>query len=85
MTMTHAMRQHVLKLARALRRASEEHGRPNTFSPGELATLYGGPPSMLAGRIGRSFDLMLEVYAELGGGVWGEAPRYTRGRFAVYS
>jgi len=41
------------RLVAALRRAVAEHGAQNSFSPRELATLYGGPPPMLAGRLGR--------------------------------
>jgi hypothetical protein len=73
----------VPQLVSALRRAAEEHGRPNTFGAGELRE-YGGPPAMIAGRIGKRFDLMQRVWALLGHREgWGSCPRYDKGRFAV--
>ena len=77
------MADHVARLARALRRAVDEHGRPNTFGPGELASLCGGPSAMIAGRIGRDIVLMGRLYEAIGGHAWGSAPRYAGGRFAV--
>jgi hypothetical protein len=80
MTLDEGVRQ----LAEALRRAAEQHGRPNTFGPGELEQLYGGPPAMMAGRIGASLDLRCRLWQALGGREgWGSAPRYDRRRFAV--
>lgn len=38
------------RLAVALIRACEEHGRPNSFSPRELFEFHGGPSPRLAGR-----------------------------------
>jgi hypothetical protein len=73
----------VPRLAAALRRAADEHGRPNTFGPRELRE-YGGPPAMIAGRIGKRFDLMQRVWALLGHRKeWGSCPRYEQRRFAV--
>lgn len=37
------------KLAAALCKAIAEHGTPNTFTCGELASLYGAPPSRFQG------------------------------------
>jgi hypothetical protein len=73
----------VPQLVAALRRAAQEHGRPNTFGAGELQA-YGGPPAMIAGRIGKRFDLMRQVWALLGHREgWGSCPRYDKRRFAV--
>jgi hypothetical protein len=73
----------VPQLVTALRRAAKEHGRPNTFGAGELQQ-YGGPPAMIAGRIGKRFDLMGQVWALLGHREgWGSCPRYDKRRFAV--
>lgn len=78
------MEDGVVMLARALREASGLHGRPNTFSPGELETFHRGPPVMLAGRIGKSQRLMHELWKELGlSEGWGSCPRYENRRFAV--
>jgi hypothetical protein len=64
-----------IELARAIRRASEEHGRPNSFSPGELRLLYGGPSPLLAGRIGRRY--IVQLWKLLGGHEgWGSCPVY---------
>ncbi len=40
----------IYRVRRALRRAVDEHGAPNSFSPSELHTLYGGPRPLDAGR-----------------------------------
>ena len=70
-------------LAAALQRASEHHGRPNSFSPGELRE-YGGPPATLAGRVGASSDLRVKLYQALGGRrAWGSAPTYQNRRFGI--
>lgn len=70
------------KLAAALKRAVAEHGRPNIFRCGDLERIYGGPPAMLAGRIGKRYRHAL--WRALGGEQWGgEVPRYTAGVFAV--
>lgn len=62
-------------LAAALRRASDEHGRPNSFGPGELHRLYGGPVPLLAGRIGRRY--IVSLWQTLGGSkAWGSCPVY---------
>lgn len=70
------------KLAAALLRAVAEHGRPNSFRPGELEQLYGGPPAMLAGRVLRRYRHSLWV--ALGGVEWGpEPPTYLAGKIEV--
>ena len=71
------------KLATAIRDATDEHGRPNTFSPGELAWLYDpGMTPMLVGRVLRT--RMVDVWKYLGGrDGWGSCPRYENGRVAV--
>ena len=38
------------QLARALVYAAREHGLPNRFRFGELASMYGGPPPLIAGK-----------------------------------
>ena len=66
------------QLAKALRKAVEHHGQPNSFSPAELHVEYGGPPPMLAGRIGRHF--MGSLFRALGGrDSWGSPPVYAKG------
>ena|SRR3990167_3806343 len=50
---------HAGTLAKALRRAIAENSAPNTFYPRELATHYGGPPTLIAGRIGRREPALL--------------------------
>lgn len=78
------MAEHVATLAKALRRAAEEHGRPNTFGCEELHELYGGPPPMIAGKIGTSVANMGTLYEALGGRAkWGSAPQYSNRRFGV--
>lgn len=73
-----------IRLAAALRRATVQHGRPNTFGPSELEQLYGGPPAMLAGRIGVDYLRRFKLWQALGGyEVWGSCPTYSGGRFAV--
>ncbi len=47
--------EHALRLVAAIRRATEEHGAPNTFSFGELHVHYNGPSPMLAGRAAREW------------------------------
>ncbi len=72
------------KLAQAIKRASEEHGRPNTFGAGELETLYGGPSATLAGKVGANLDRRYALWQCLGGrDGWGSCPTYSGGRFAV--
>lgn len=39
------------RLADALRKAIAEHGDNNTFTCGELASIYGGPPAASQGRM----------------------------------
>lgn len=53
------------KLAAALKRAVAEHGTPNSFSPGELERLYGGPSAREAGRIGLRYIIGLRRAAEM--------------------
>lgn len=63
------------KLARALVRAVNEHGAPNSFSLGELAAHYGGPPARLAGHVAlRSRDLLEAALREAG---WNVSVRYS--------
>lgn len=82
-SMNRTMVDGVAKLAAALRRASVEHGRPNTFAPGELAE-YGAPKPMLQGRIAKDMAAMGELFERLGGReVWGSAPRYNRRRWTI--
>lgn len=70
------------KLATALRVASEEHGRPNSYTARELFEQYGGPRPMLAGRIGKRF--LYNLWQALGGyDGWGSCPTYHGGRFYV--
>lgn len=71
------------KLAQALRKATDQHGRPNTFSCGEME-VYGGPPAMVSGRVGARFVLRARLHAALGGTAkWGSATTYSKGRWAV--
>jgi hypothetical protein len=42
------------KLMRAITKACDEHGYPNTYSFGELRAHYGAPPPPVAGKIARS-------------------------------
>lgn len=66
----------------ALREAVKEHGRPNTFSPGELCVYYGGPAPRWIGHVFKY--RMYEVWRALGGREqWGSSPRYENGRVAV--
>ncbi len=46
------------QLRRAIARAVQEHGAPNTFSFAELHQL-GGPPPMIAGRVARLIGIAL--------------------------
>lgn len=45
---------HTERLTRALCKAIDEHGTNNTFTCGELASLYGGPPSRFQGLMSAS-------------------------------
>jgi hypothetical protein len=54
------------RLAEALCQAIAEHGQPNSFGCDELARLYGGPPAMLAGRIGSDSYLLGTVRQQSG-------------------
>lgn len=74
--------QAIVKLARALKRAVDEHGPNNAFGAGELEQ-YGGPPATLAGRIGCAADLLTRLHTAMGGATWGEAPTYTERRWHV--
>lgn len=77
------------KLARALGRAAEEHGRPNSFGIAELFFEYGGPGCDWAGKLGLEGERPAsphfgKLYAALGGRErFGSAPRYHRERFFV--
>ncbi len=77
------MSEAIEKLADALKKASEEHTRPNTFGCTELIE-YGGPPPTLAGRIGSEFRYREKVWELLGHREgWGSCPAYSGGRWAV--
>lgn len=68
-------------LADAIVRACKEHGRPNSFGCRELEE-YGGPPAMLAGRIGRRYSGSL--FDALGGREgFGSPPIYRDRKFFV--
>lgn len=68
------------ELARALNRATDEHGRPNSFGCAELEK-YGGPVAMLVGRVAsdpRCMARLAEALKELG---WeGASPTYGKDR-----
>ena len=75
---------HVQRLARALVGAANEHGRPNSFSPGELFRFHGGPSPMTIGRIASQYPRTLSIALEQAG--WtGDPPQYlkTARRFFV--
>jgi hypothetical protein len=75
--MSRTMEVHIKKLASALKWASNEHGRPNSFGCDELHRLYGGPRAAIAGRIARSLIYKNVLYRELGGYQgWRSAPAY---------
>ena len=64
-----------ISLAKALKRASDEHGRPNSFSPAELHREYGGPSPLQAGKIGRNY--IVALWKLMGGSeTWGSCPVY---------
>jgi hypothetical protein len=68
--------------AEAIQRAAREHGRPNTFSPGELFYFYGGPAPRFSGHA--MTHNMVYIWRSLGGREkWGSCPRYDKGRVAV--
>lgn len=65
----------VLQLARALKRAAEEHSRPNSFYLQELHTLYGAPPPLIQARIANEnwlWDQLRGALGALSGAPWGE-------------
>jgi len=68
------------QLARAINRATDEHGRPNSFGCAELEQ-YGGPVAMLVGRVAsdpRCMARLAETLKELG---WeGVSPTYGKDR-----
>lgn len=64
------------RLAQALVRAAEEHGRPNSFSPGELHAHYGAPEPIRHAGLARHRD---GLWSWCGGPAWGPRPEY-RGR-----
>ena len=73
----------VLQLARALRRASEEHGRPNPFGLQELHELYGAPPPLVQARIADEswlWDQLRGALAALCGAPFGELAYGRRSR-----
>jgi hypothetical protein len=49
------------KLAHAIATAANEHGTPNSFSFGELAAFYGGPPPTLGGRAAKAWPGILDA------------------------
>jgi hypothetical protein len=72
-----SLRASATKIAKALRRASDEHGRPNSFGCQEL-TEYGAPGAMAQGRVGARLELVAWIFKALGGRVgWGTAPVYS--------
>lgn len=72
------------RLVAALRAAAAEHGRPNTFSPGELATFYGGPPPLVTGRLLHDDHHRMQIWLALGGHHgWGSCPQYAQRRVAI--
>lgn len=76
------LRESVKQLAEAIRRASAEHGRPNSFGCKELWTLYGGPTPTITGQVAKYYSQSL--WGDLGGGEkWGSKPVYVKGRFYV--
>lgn len=69
-------------VAKALRKATEEHGRPNHFSCGELHSHYGAPSALITGRVGAM--RVVELWRALGGRErWGSCPAYSAGCFFV--
>lgn len=80
--MTERTHLDVIAVAQAILRATNEHGRPNTFSPGELASSYGAPRPIVTGRILSRYPV--SVWQHLGGHEqWGSCPRYDQRRVAV--
>jgi hypothetical protein len=76
-----ALQRSVDQVALALKRAAEEHARPNAFSCRELVE-YGAPGPMMTGRIGKR--ARHHVWVALGGRVgWGSCPVYAEGRWYV--
>ncbi len=75
-----AMDQATDQLARAINRATDEHGRPNSFGCTELEQ-YGGPDAMLVGRIAGDQRCMARLAEALQALGWqGEAPTYGEDR-----
>lgn len=71
-------------LAGALKRAADEHGRPNSFGAIELHAFHDGPAPAWARRIGRTDHLRVALWERLGGrDGWGSCPTYAKGRFYV--
>lgn len=70
------MRDKYAELVRALIRAVEEQGRPNSFAPSEL-TVLGAPPPIEVGRMAQAH--LASQWVEHGG--TGEAPTYQNRRF----
>jgi hypothetical protein len=52
----------LIQLTKAVNRAAEEHGRPNTFGFRELEE-YGGPPAMVAANAARRYPQHLAAQA----------------------
>ena len=69
-------------VAAAIRQASDEHGRPNSFSCGELFAYQCAPKPLWTGFVGRHY--VYDVWQRLGGSQkWGSCPVYADGRFYV--
>lgn len=74
--------KHIDSLASALRKACDEHGRPNSYMPSELHSHHGGPSPLLIGKIGRY--CIVELWRALGGREgFGSCPVYRDRRFFV--
>ncbi len=71
---------HIIRVAEAIKKATDEHGRPNTFSCRDLCD-YGAPEPMITGQIGSRY--MLSLWQALGGESWGMMPTYVTGVFAI--
>lgn len=69
------LEQHAETLIGAIQKATEEHGRPNSFSFGELHVFYGGPPPAIAGRAAREWVRIEGVTFEAGRAIVEELPK----------
>lgn len=75
----------ILRWASAIKHASDEHGRPNSFGVVELATEYGLKKRdgyFFGSKLGLSY--MPELWQALGGhDGWGSMLTYANGRYYV--